>query len=150
MHFIKINKQTDSDFFDQPIPEIADEDAIDSDVQWLMDELVAKNIPQSFFKHPETYPIMASLKRKGADSSHFLAAYSAALHAAQKKGSVFGLPYLAKVVDDLLNKKNHQHWVKPDVTSKPKKQKEPEEVQYKHNFDGGLDWMGHLLAGEEW
>ncbi len=108
-------------------------------VEQILTHLRQKGLSSDALRYPDVPDLIAELISKGAILIHFLTAYDLAVQATSTKGGRFGVRYLAKVVENLLNKSNLHSKPPPAISSR-------QEVVYQNDFSGGMDWMGDLVT----
>ena len=104
-------------------------------VQPIIDALAESGLAPKHFSYPDTVSMLQRLCDVGADVDVFREAYGLASRASRS----FGLNYLAKVVEDLLHKRNKS------ANGQEKTLYKSREPQYEEDFTQGLHWMGDVL-----
>jgi hypothetical protein len=145
----EINKTNkgESDFDDgqKKLTESVDDSKLD--VQPIIDLLTQQGFPAERIQYPDDVVTLQRLREAGATTNVFIAAYMAALNATQKTGRTFGIPYLAKAVEELLRRKQHQSSVaKPLLDSQHHLVKS---VNDESDFSNGKNWLGDICDGDE-
>lgn len=80
---------------------------------------------------------------KGAGLDVFSAAYDSCVKVTAKTGRQFGVSYLLKAVDSVMQKSSNKKYASHTHQSQPKPvEKTP---KYENDFSGGLYWMGDLV-----
>jgi hypothetical protein len=129
----------------QKIAETVDD--ISLDIQPIINVLTQQGFPAERIQYPDDVVTIQRLREAGATTNVFIAAYMVALNATQKTGRTFGIPYLAKAVEDVLRRQQHQ-------SSVPKSLSDPQphlakSVNDESDFSNGKDWLGNICDGDE-
>jgi hypothetical protein len=119
-----------------------------TEVKPIIDALTEQGFPAERFQHPDAVGILQRLLKAGATTDMFGVAHSAALNTTQKTGRNFGLPYLAKVVENLITQSKKQNVIKTVLKTNYPEKEEFSNIDRTEDFKNALHWMGDLLIGE--
>jgi hypothetical protein len=118
-----------------------------TEVKPIIDALTEQGFPAERVQYPDDVVTLQRLREAGATTSVFIAAYMAALNATQKTGRTFGIPYLAKAVEDLLRRKQFQSSA---IKQLPDSERHLAKiVNDESDFSNGKDWLGDICDGDE-
>ncbi len=117
--------------------EIPPEKESNETIQPIVDALIEKGLPANKL-YPDTLQTIHRLKQAGATLQLFKAAYDIAVHSTQERG--FGMNYLAKVAEGLLDKSKKRSSI-PSKSPPPQKKDNFHDTVYESDIRNARNWI---------